>query len=90
MISDFRAQGMHTILITDLHIKKDPNHGYAPTIRESERCVREDPDGSTYVGVVGRAQVCFLIYFVACADWWGGLTRDFVAYGRSGLLERYE
>src|SRR5260370_23855594 len=26
MISDFRAQGMHTILITDLHIKKDPNH----------------------------------------------------------------
>src|SRR5437016_10790316 len=30
MISDFRAQGFHTIVITDLHIKRDPNHGYAP------------------------------------------------------------
>jgi len=30
MIADFRAQGMHTILITDLHIKRNPNHGYAP------------------------------------------------------------
>ncbi|PYU06138.1 MAG: alpha-glucosidase, partial [Acidobacteria bacterium] len=30
MISDLSAQGFHTVLITDLHIKKNPDHAYAP------------------------------------------------------------
>src|SRR5205807_1038925 len=53
MISDLRAQGFHTILITDLHIKKDPNHGYAPYDSgiKSDAFVK-NPDGSIYVGKV--------------------------------------
>src|SRR6267378_4112625 len=53
MNSDFRAQGMRTILITDLHIKKDPNHGYAPYDSGIKNDVFvKNPDGSVYVGTV--------------------------------------
>jgi hypothetical protein len=53
MISDLSAQGIHTVLITDLHIKKDPNHGYTPY----DSGLKDDiflkrADGSTYVGPV--------------------------------------
>ncbi|HZC65368.1 MAG TPA: TIM-barrel domain-containing protein, partial [Candidatus Dormibacteraeota bacterium] len=30
MITDFKNVGVRTVLITDLHIKKDLDHGYAP------------------------------------------------------------
>ena len=53
MIADFRAEGMRTVLITDLHIKKDPGHGYAPY----DSGIKEDVfvknhNGSLYVGKV--------------------------------------
>ncbi len=53
MISDFRALGMRTVLITDLHIKKDPGHGYVPYDSGIKNDVFvKNPDGSVYAGKV--------------------------------------
>jgi alpha-glucosidase len=87
MISDFRAQGMHTILITDLHIKKDPNHGYAPYDSGMKNDVFvKNPDGSTYVGVVWPGPSVFPDFTLSRArDWWGGLYKDFAGMGAAGF-----
>jgi alpha-glucosidase len=87
MISDFRAQGMHTILITDLHIKKDPNHGYAPYDSGMKNDVFvKSPDGSVFVGVVWPGPSVFPDFTLSrVRDWWGGLYKDFVGMGTAGF-----
>ncbi len=87
MISDFRAQGMHTILITDLHIKKDPNHGYAPYDSGMKNDVFvKNPDGSVYVGIVWPGASVFPDFTLArVRDWWGGLYKDFFGMGAAGF-----
>ena len=87
MISDFRAQGMHTILITDLHIKKDPNHGYAPYDSGMKNDVFvKNPDGSVFVGVVWPGPSVFPDFTLTrVRDWWGGLYKDFVGMGAAGF-----
>ncbi len=87
MISDFRAQGMHTILITDLHIKKDPNHGYAPYDSGMKNDVFvKNPDGSVYVGTVWPGASVFPDFTLTrVRDWWGGLYKDFVGMGAAGF-----
>jgi alpha-glucosidase len=87
MISDFRAQGMHTILITDLHIKKDPNHGYAPYDSGIKNDVFvKNPDGSVYVGTVWPGASVFPDFTLSrVRDWWGGLYKDFVGMGAAGF-----
>ena len=87
MISDFRAQGMHAILITDLHIKKDPNHGYAPydSGMKNDMFVK-NPDGSVYVGTVWPGESVFPDFTLMRArNWWGGLYKDFVSMGAAGF-----
>jgi alpha-glucosidase len=87
MISDFRAQGFHTILITDLHIRKDPNHGYAPYDSgiKNDMFVK-NPDGSVYVGAVWPGESVFPDFTLTRArDWWGGLYKDFVGMGAAGF-----
>jgi alpha-glucosidase len=87
MIPDFRAQGIHTILITDLHIKKDPNHGYAPYDSgiKSDVFVK-NPDGSVFVGVVWPGPSVFPDFTLSrVRDWWGGLYKDFVGVGAAGF-----
>jgi alpha-glucosidase len=87
LISDFRAQGMHTILITDLHIKKDPNHGYAPYDSgiKNDMFVK-NPDGSVYVGTVWPGDSVFPDFTLTRArEWWGGLYKDFVGMGAAGF-----
>src|SRR5437016_1058620 len=87
MISDFRAQGFHTILITDLHIKKDPNHDYAPY----DSGIKDDvfvknPDGSVFVGKVWPGDSVFPDFTLTRArNWWGSLYKDFVAMGVAGF-----
>jgi alpha-glucosidase len=87
MISDFRAQGMRTILITDLHIKKDPGHGYAPY----DSGIKNDvfvkrPDGSVYVGTVWPGDSVFPDFTLTrVRAWWGGLYKDFVNMGVAGF-----
>ncbi len=87
MIADFRAQGIHTILITDLHIKKDPNHGYAPYDSGMKDDVFvKNPDGSVYVGIVWPGESVFPDFTLSRArDWWGGLYKDFVGMGAAGF-----
>jgi alpha-glucosidase len=87
MISDFRAQGMHTILITDLHIKKDPNHGYAPYDSGTKNdAFVKNPDGSVYVGIVWPGESVFPDFTLSrVREWWGGLYKDFVGMGAAGF-----
>jgi alpha-glucosidase len=87
MISDFRVQRMHTILITDLHIKKDPNHGYAPYDSGTKNDVFvKNPDGSVYIGIVWPGESVFPDFTLTRArDWWGGLYRNFVSMGVAGF-----
>jgi len=87
MIADFRAQNVHTILITDLHIKKDPDHGYIPYDSGVKNDVFiKNPDGSTYVGAVWPGESVFPDFTLTrVRDWWGGLYRDFVKMGAAGF-----
>jgi alpha-glucosidase len=87
MIADFRAQGVHTILITDLHIKKDPGHGYLPYDSGMKNDVFvKNPDGSVYVGMVWPGDSVFPDFTLTLVrDWWGGLYKDFVRMGVAGF-----
>jgi len=87
MIADFRAQGIHTILITDLHIKKDPDHGYAPYDSGTKNdAFVKNPDGSVYVGTVWPGESVFPDFTLSrVRDWWGGLYKDFVSMGVAGF-----
>ena len=87
MIADFRAQGMRTVLITDLHIKDDPNHGYAPYDSGIKNDVFvKTHDGSLYVGKVWPGDSVFPDFTLSRArDWWGGLYKNFVDMGVAGF-----
>ena len=87
MISEFRAQGFHSVLITDLHIKKNPEHGYAPYDSGIKHDVFvKNPDGSVYVGKVWPGDSVFPDFTLARArDWWGGLYKDFMGMGVAGF-----
>jgi alpha-glucosidase len=86
MIADLRKQGFHVILITDLHIKKNPDHGYAPYDSGMKNDVFvKNPDGSVYVGQVWPGESVFPDFTLSrVRDWWGGLYKDFVGMGASG------
>ena len=86
MIADLREQGFHVILITDLHIKKNPNHGYAPYDSGTQKdAFVKNPDGSVYVGTVWPGDSVFPDFTLSrVRDWWGGLYKDFVGMGVSG------
>jgi alpha-glucosidase len=87
MIADFRAEGMRTVLITDLHIKKDPNHSYAPydSGMKSDVFIKKR-DGSLYVGTVWPGESVFPDFTLSSVrDWWGGLYKDFVNMGVAGF-----
>ena len=87
MIADFRKQGIRSVLITDLHIKKNPGHGYTPY----DSGIKEDvfvknPDGSTYVGTVWPGESVFPDFTLSrVRDWWGGLYKNFVEMGVAGF-----
>lgn len=87
MIADLRTQGFRVVTITDLHIKKDPGHGYLPY----DSGVRDDvfaknPDGSVFVGVVWPGQSVFPDFTLTrVRDWWGTLYKDFVNMGVAGF-----
>ena len=87
MISDFRAQGVRTVLITDLHIKKDPEHHYAPYDSGMAKDVFvKNPNGSVFVGPVWPGDSVFPDFTLTKArEWWGGLYKDYVAMGVAGF-----
>ncbi|MDT7810490.1 MAG: alpha-glucosidase, partial [Acidobacteriaceae bacterium] len=78
MIADLKKEDFHTVVITDLHIAKLPNAGYAPydTGVAEDRFVKM-PDGSTYVGVVWPGPSVFPEFTQASARaWWGDLYKE--------------
>src|SRR6202158_4930167 len=87
MIADLRAQGFHTITITDLHIKKNPGQGYAPYDSGIKNDVFvKNPDGSVFVGTVWPGESVFPDFTLSrVREWWGGLYKDFVGMGVAGF-----
>ena len=87
MIKDLRAEGFHTIAITDLHVARYPDKGYAPYDSgvKSDVFVK-NPDGSVYVGEVWPGPSVFPDFTLTRArDWWGSLYKDFVGMGIAGF-----
>ncbi len=85
MIHELRADGFHTVLITDLHIKKEP--GYAPyDYGLKEDVFVKNPDGSPFVGSVWPGDSVFPDFTLTrVRDWWGGLYKQFVDMGVAGF-----
>jgi alpha-glucosidase len=87
MINDLRKQGLRIIAITDLHIKKDPGHGYVPY----ESGIRGDmflknPDGSVFTGIVWPGESVFPDFTLTrVRDWWGRLYSEFLGAGVAGF-----
>ena len=75
------------MLITDLHIKKDPSHNYCPTTLAGRTIMFvKNADGSVFVGPVWPGDSVFPDFTLTRArDWWGGLYKDFVAMGVGGF-----
>ena len=87
MIQDLKAEHLHTVVITDLHIADLPNAGYKPFDEGAagDHFVK-NPDGSNYVGVVWPGKAVFPDFTQkASRDWWGTLYSDFVSKGVSGF-----
>jgi alpha-glucosidase len=87
MIKDLRAQHLHTVVITDLHIADQPNSGYKPYDQGAagDHFVK-NADGSTYVGVVWPGKAVFPDFTrKASREWWGTLYADFVSKGIAGF-----
>jgi alpha-glucosidase len=87
MVADLQDQGFHLITITDLHIKQNPNRGYAPYDSGMKNDVFvKNPDGSVYVGPVWPGDSVFPDFTLTrVRDWWGTLYKDFVGMGVAGF-----
>jgi alpha-glucosidase len=87
MVKDLARQNLHVIAITDLHIAKLPNAGYAPydSGLAGDHFVK-NPDGSTYVGKVWPGDSVFPDFTRGqTRAWWGSLYKSFVDDGISGF-----
>ena len=87
MIKDFKAEHIHTVVITDLHVADLPNAGYKPYDEgmAGDHFVK-NPDGSVFVGVVWPGKSVFPDFTrKVTRDWYGTLFSDFVAKGVAGF-----
>ncbi|MCU1222018.1 MAG: Alpha-glucosidase [Edaphobacter sp.] len=87
MLHDLAQQHFHVVAITDLHIAKLPNAGYAPydTGTAGDHFVK-NPDGTTYVGAVWPGPSVFPDFTRdASRQWWGTLYKDFLHDGVAGF-----
>ena len=84
---DLLKKGLHLVLITDLHIAKAPDQGYAPydTGLAGDHFLKA-ADGSNYVGKVWPGPAVFPDFSrSATRKWWGELYRAFAAAGVGGF-----
>ena len=82
-----KSQGLHLILITDLHVADAPNQGYAPydSGMAADAFVK-NPDGSVFVGPVWPGPAVFPDFSrPSTRDWWGQQYAGFVKDGVSGF-----
>ena len=87
MVSDLRQKQFHLVVITDLHIARQPGIGYTPyeTGLAGDHFVKM-PDGITYVGTVWPGPAVFPEFTRKLTrDWWGTLYEPFVHEGVAGF-----
>lgn len=87
MVSDFKKQQFHLVVITDLHIAHLPNSSYAPyDSGVTGDHFLKNPDGSTYVGKVWPGPSVFPDFTrKVTREWWGTLYKQFTAEGVAGF-----
>jgi alpha-glucosidase len=87
MVQTLAKEHFHLVVITDLHIAKVPNAGYAPydSGTAGDHFVK-NPDGSTYVGPVWPGPAVFPDFTrQQTRAWWGTLYKQFTADGVAGF-----
>ena len=87
LVSDLRKQNFHLVLITDLHVARIANQGYAPyDSGEAGNHFVKKADGSEFVGIVWPGPAVFPDFTRAkTRDWWGGLYKEFAQDGVAGF-----
>src|ERR1700733_12944009 len=87
LVHDLAREQFKLVVITDLHIARQPNVGYAPydTGVAGDHFVK-NPDGSTFVGKVWPGPAVFLDFPQGqTRQWWGSLYKTFVGDGVAGF-----
>ncbi len=86
-VQHLKNEGMHLVLITDLHIAYAPDQGYAPyEAGKAKDLYVKKADGSTYVAPVWPGDAVFPDFSrPAARDWWGSLYTTFVKDGVGGF-----
>jgi alpha-glucosidase len=87
MVKDLADEHFKVLVITDLHVARQPNVGYAPYDSgiAGDHFVK-NPDGSIYVGKVWPGPAVFPDFTQAdTRQWWGGLFKDFIKDGVAGF-----
>jgi len=87
MVADLKAQGFKLVVITDLHLKKEP--GYKPYDEglAGDHFVK-NPDGSVYVGQVWPGDSVFPDFTrEETRRWFGTLYANFVSMGIRGFWD---
>lgn len=87
LVKNLAADKFHLVVITDLHIARQPGIGYSPY----DSGVAGDhflklPNGSTYVGTVWPGPSVFPEFTQQRSlAWWGSLYKPFIADGIAGF-----
>jgi alpha-glucosidase len=87
MVKDLADEHFKVVVITDLHVARQPNVGYAPYDSgiAGDHFVK-NPDGSIFVGKVWPGPAVFPDFTQAETRlWWGGLFKDFIKDGVAGF-----
>ena len=86
LIADMGRDGFKVVTITDLHVAKLPDQGYAPYDTGAKRdAFVHNPDGTTYVAPVWPGPSVFPDFTQdTTRTWWGGLFKGEVAEGVAG------
>ena len=87
MVQDLANDKFKLVVITDLHVAKQPGVGYAPydSGAAGDHFVK-NPDGSTYVGTVWPGNSVFPDFTQArTRQWWGSLFKTFIDDGVAGF-----
>jgi alpha-glucosidase len=86
-VHELENKHLRLVMITDLHIAKRTNQGYAAydTGVAGDHFVK-NPDGSTYVGTVWPGPSVFPDFTQQkTRNWWGALYKDFYKDGAAGF-----
>jgi alpha-glucosidase len=87
MVHDLERDHFKLVVITDLHIAKQPNVGYAPYDSgvAGDHFVK-NPDGSTYIAKVWPGLSVFPDFTQSqTRKWWGSLYKGFIDDGVAGF-----